>query len=397
MTRISLDQAQARALELAKPVGGERVPVEACVGRVLAEPLFHSADLPAFDHAAMDGYAIAGGADQGRTYRVRGESRAGAPSREAEHEHALAISTGAALPAGLDTVVPWEDVTRDGEQIVLGRAAHRGQHVRRAGEDARRGTLAIDRDVRLFPRHLALVAALDRSKLEVYATPRVELLATGDELRTVGSPARPGSVVDANGPMLAAMVTRAGGRAQLTHVPDSEEALTRALDSRRANADLLVTIGGAADGPHDHVARALEAVGAETCFRGVAIKPGKPVTLARLGAVPLLCLPGNPGSAFLTFVLLGLPLLRALGGDRDALPLCRPARLTAPLRAPADRTALVYGALTIEAAELSFVPAAPTSSGSIVGLAGARAVALLPAGESRARGEKVDVVEVDAP
>ncbi len=395
MTRISLTRAVECAIELGVPLGVEHVPLDACAGRVLAEEIEHAADLPPFDHAAMDGYAIAGAAARGRSFVVESESRAGAPAASALPGAAVAISTGAAIPAGVDTVVPWEDVERTADRITLTRDARAGQHVRRAGEDARRGERALGGGVRLAGRHVALLATLERREVAVHLRPRVEVLTTGDELRDPGSEVRPGSIVDSNGPMLAALVAQAGGRARVTRVPDREGALVAALDARREDADLIVTVGGAADGQHDHVLRALEVLGAERTFRGVAIKPGKPVALSRLGGLPLLALPGNPGSAFVTFVLLGIPLLRRLGGERDVAAPRRLARAGAPLRAPADRAALVYGVLAVHDDELVFTPAPPSSSGSVVGLARASAIAIVAPGEERSAGARVEIVEVD--
>lgn len=396
MTRISLDRAVEHATAIAAPALAERVALDACVGRVLAEALAHPGDLPPFDYAAMDGYAIATGAEPGASFVVESESRAGAPAEAAVPGAAVAISTGAALPPGVDTVVPWEDVTRVGDRITLGRAARPGQHVRRAGEDARRGEPALEPGVRLGPRHVALLATIERAEIEAYRRPRVEVLTTGDELRDPGSAARAGSIVDSNGPMLAALVAQAGGAARLARVADRERAVVDALEARRATADLVVTVGGAADGQHDHVLAALDALGAARVFRGVAIKPGKPVALSHLGGMPVLSLPGNPGSAFVTFVLIGLPLLRALGGERDAVRGRRKAPTTASLRAPSDRAALVYGTLAAQGDASVFVPGPAASSGSVVGLARAGAIAIVPAGHERAAGQLVDVVEVDA-
>jgi molybdopterin molybdotransferase len=394
LTRVALEEAIARAVACARPLGIERVPLAACIGRVLARSVNHPHDLPGFDHAAMDGYAIAGGAKAGAAFVVQGESRAGAPSEPTiEADHAAAISTGAMLPAGLDTVVPWEDVERTDARITLRRDARGGQHVRRAGEDAQRGERAIDAGVRLAPGHLALLATLDRIEVEVHARPRVTIVTTGDELRDPGSPPRPGAVVDSNAPMLAALVGRAGGRTEVRRVADTEGALAEALGAVADTCDLIVTVGGAADGAHDHVQRALDARAAERVFRGVAIKPGKPVALARIGALPVLALPGNPGSAFVTFACIGLPLVRALGGEAEPVRGRRRVRLAAPLRAPGDRTALVLGTVE-ELPSARFVPGRAASSGSVPSVARATALALVEAGTTRAEGDEVAVIDL---
>ena len=293
LARIPYEEALALALAVPPLDGAERVGLADLPGRVLAEELAYASDLPAFDHAAMDGYAVVGAAAAGACFVVDGESRAGAPLQAALTDHAapraVAISTGAMLPAGMDTVIPWEDVSREDARILVTRDARGGQHVRRAGEDARSGSLALGRGTRLSGRHVALLATLERTHALVAPRPRVLVLATGDELRDAGSPDRPGAIVDSNGPMLAALVRQAGGIPVADRVLDRPGALDLALTAR-AGFDAVVTIGGAADGDHDHVTSALRSLGAETIFRGVSIKPGKPVALARLGACPVLAL-----------------------------------------------------------------------------------------------------------
>ncbi|GAB4201270.1 MAG: molybdopterin molybdotransferase MoeA [Sandaracinaceae bacterium] len=398
MPRLALDEAIDRTVAIAPRLAPVPLALDDAAGHVLAEALVFGAPLPPFDHAAMDGYAIRGPADAGRRFVVRGESRAGAPASSVELGAAIAISTGAAVPDGLDTVVPWEDVSREGDEIVLQRAARAGQNVRRAGEDARAGASAIASGTRLSGRHMALLATLERREVLVAPAPRVAILCTGDELRDPGTPPRPGTIVDSNGPMLRALVRQAGGTAESVRVPDRPGALEEALASLRERVDAIVTVGGAADGKHDHVMPALETLGACVAFRGVSIKPGKPVALAQLGALPVLALPGNPGSAFVTFVLLGLPLLRAMQGDARARAERSWAVLERPLRAPVDRDAIVYGALRSApeaVTERRFAPGPPASSGSIPGLAMASALGLVPAGASLREGDRLAVIRVD--
>ncbi|MFN7697532.1 MAG: molybdopterin-binding protein, partial [Deltaproteobacteria bacterium] len=225
------------------------------------------------------------------------------------------------------------------------------------------------------------------------------ILCTGDELRDPGSEVREGSIVDSNGPMLSALVGQGGGSSSCERVPDAREAVHAAIERACHEADVVITVGGAADGKHDHVLPALEALGARSIFRGVAIKPGKPVALATRAlagrVVPVLALPGNPGSAFVTFTLLGLPLLRALHGERaPARP--RPlVRAASPLRSAGDRDVLAYGALEVHDGAPLFVPAPAATSGSVPGLASAAALALVRAGAPVAAGGLVEVVDVE--
>ena len=393
--RSSLDEAQSLALRSAGPLGAESEPAGEALGRVLAEHVYYPAPSPPFDHAAMDGYAIAGAAAEGATFTVRGESRAGVPARAvAERGSAVTISTGATLPEGTDTVVPWEQVAREGDTVRLIAAAHAGQHVRRAGEDAAAGSLAVAMGTRIGPRHLGALAVAERATVRVTRRPRVLLAITGDELRAPGATDAPGLIVDSNGPMLGALATRAGASVERVRVRDSADALRRFLVDAIGRADLIATVGGAADGEHDHVARVLRELEAETLFRGVAIKPGKPVGLSLLRGVPVLTLPGNPGSAYVTFALLGLPVLRALAGETSPVRGVR-ARLSAPLSAPRDRLAIHYGTLEVREGTLTFTPVRSAASGSVPGVASASALALVPAGAALGVGDLVDAVDLD--
>lgn len=393
--RRSLEEAQSLALRSVEPLGAESAPAGEALGRVLAENVYYPAPSPPFDHAAMDGYAIAGAALEGATFTVRGESRAGVPARAtAQAGDAVTISTGATLPEGTDTVVPWEQITREGDAVRLLAAARAGQHVRRAGEDAAAGSLAVAMGTRLGPRHLGALAVAERATVHVARRPRVLLAITGDELRAPGESDAPGLIVDSNGPMLGALAARAGASVERVRVRDSADALRSFLVDAVGRADLIATVGGAADGEHDHVARVLRDLEAETLFRGVAIKPGKPVGLALLRGVPVLTLPGNPGSAYVTFALLGLPLLRVLAGETSPVRGVR-ARLSAPLSAPRDRLAIHYGTLEVREGTLTFTPVRSAASGSVPGVASASALALVPAGAALGVGDLVDAVDLD--
>lgn len=400
MPRIPLDDAIRRTLDAAPRLGVERCALADLPGRVLAEDLTFPGDLPPFDYAAMDGYAIAGGASVGASFVVRGESRAGVPAAEVDRAAALTISTGAAIPSGVTTVIPWEDVTREGDTITLTRDARRGQHVRLRGEDARSGALAIALGTRLGPRHLALIATIERASASVHRRPRVAVLCTGDELRDPGSPPRPGAIVDSNGPMLAALITQAAGTSTVVRVADTTDALREAITRALDDHDVIVTVGGAADGKHDHVFPVLDALGADTVFRGVAIKPGKPIALARLTrgerSIPVVALPGNPGSAFVTFTLVGLPLLRAMQGDSRPTPQRARHRTTRAIKSASDRDVLAYGSLTLEAdGGQRFAPSPPATSGSVPGLASASAIAIVPMGAPMNADDLVEVLEVE--
>lgn len=394
--RISLDEALSRTLACgaARRVPTATVPVEAALGRVLREDVAFLTSLPPFSYAQMDGYALSRGASADERFDIVGESRAGAPSATALPAGAVAISTGAMMPHGMTAVVPWEDVERAGDVITLRRAVREGQFIRRLGEDARAGDVVATSGMRLGAVHVAALAVAERAQLMVSRAPTVALFLTGDELRAPGSDAASGTIVDTNGPMLIAMLRRAGAEIVAVHrVPDVDGALEKALAD--CVADVAITIGGAADGEHDHVARAFARMHAEWIFRGVAIKPGKPIGLAQQGARLLVALPGNPGSAYVTAALFVLPLLRALEGDLNAAPSFIRASTASALSAAQDRAVLHYGALSFTEGKAVFEPARGAASGSVAGLLGARCLALVLTQTPVQVGALVDVLIVD--
>lgn len=393
--RLSLTDAIDRTLGVAPALPKETVALDAAVGRVLFTDARLTEDLPPFANAAMDGFALVGPAIAGADFEVRGESRAGVPTASGPTDViVVAISTGAAMPPGATTVVPWEDVQRSGERIVLWKAAKPGQNVRAPGEDGRAGDLVVPRGTRLAPRHVAILATTDRAHVEVARRPKVTVLSTGDELVAPGTSRRLGQIVDSNGPLVRALAIEAGAAVEVGRVADVAGALEQAIGAAGAS-DLVVTIGGAADGDHDHLARAIVSLGGAWLFRGVAIKPGKPVALAKVGPLLVLALPGNPGSAYVTFALLGVPLLRAMQGDVAARPPSVRARTSAALKGSADRLSLVYGKAERRDTELVFVPSPPASSGSVPALARADVLAMVPPGTTIAEGDLVHVVLLD--
>ena len=328
---LPLEEAQARLLALAPLLPIEHREVADCAGFYIAEPLLALRSQPAAAMSAMDGYAVR--ACERGPWRVVGESAAGRPfERAIGHGEAARVSTGAVLPEGADCVLLQEDCARDGDRLTHREAPPRaGRHVRRAGLDFRAGDELLPKGTRIGPAQLALALAAGHHHLPVRPRVRVALVDCGDELAPPGVPADAHRLPASNSAMLAAMV---GGLPstieRMGPVPDSLEALTAALE-RAGEAGIIVTTGGASVGDHDLVRPALERLGATLDFWRVAIKPGKPLLVARRGAQVILGLPGNPASAFVTGYLFLLPLLRAALGAADTLPRAIPARLTAPL------------------------------------------------------------------
>ncbi|AUX41329.1 molybdenum cofactor biosynthesis protein MoaA [Sorangium cellulosum] len=385
---IPFEEALARLLAAAVPVGAERVPLEDAAGRVLAEDIAAAEPMPAFDYSAMDGYAVASAELAGSgpfKLPVRGESAAGGPLPALQPGTACRIFTGARLPPGADAIVPQEDAARSGDEIALAEAPRAGAWVRRRGADLAAGAVALRRGARLTPGKIALAAALDRPSLLVARRPVVAVLCSGDELRAPGAPGPAGTVPESNSYFVAAAARAAGAAVRVApFVPDDEARATEAVSTALRGSDLVVTVGGVSVGDRDVMRPALEAAGVTLDFWRVAIKPGKPLAvgraeLPRAGAVHVLGLPGNPASASLTFVLFGVPLLRALQGDAAPLPPRIVVRAAGALRRQTGRAEFLRARLEASNGELVARIAANQASGAVTSFAEAEALVVVPA------------------
>lgn len=401
---IRFEEALARLLSAATPVGPERVALDDAAGRVLAEDLVAATPMPAFDYSAMDGYAVASADLTGGgpfLLPVRGESAAGGALPALERGTACRIFTGARLPPGADTVVPQEDVSRSGDAITLREAPRAGAFVRRRGADLEQGAVALRRGARLTPGKVALAAALDRPSLFVARRPVLTVLCSGDELRAPGTPGPAGTIPESNGYFIAAAARAAGAAVRVApFVPDDAERAASAVSTALRGSDLVVTVGGVSVGDHDVIRPALEAAGVTLDFWRVAIKPGKPLAVGRAeplrgNPVHVLGLPGNPASASLTFLLFGVPLVRALQGDAAPLPPRVIARAASALRRQTGRTEFLRARLEIDRGELVAHVAANQASGAVTSFAEADALVIVPAEQERIdEGDRLEVIRI---
>ncbi|HYN30977.1 MAG TPA: gephyrin-like molybdotransferase Glp, partial [Dermatophilaceae bacterium] len=324
----SVEEHRTRVLGLVAPLPPVRVPLAEALGCVLAEDVVARVDLPGADNSAMDGYAVraddVAGATPSAPVRlpVDGDLLAGDTRRHTlASERALRIMTGAPLPDGADAVVPVEDTDGGTATVELRAAPGPGRHVRRRGEDVLVGDVVLRAGCRLAPGHLALAAASNHPHLSVVPRPRVGVLSTGDELVPPGAELRHGQVVDSNAVMIAALVAAAGGEVVHTgHLRDDAGAVRALLEHVPEEPDLLLTTGGVSMGAADTVKEVLTAAGVD--FARVAVRPGMPQGCGQLGPsrTPVLTLPGNPVSSFVSFHVFVLPVLRRLAGldpDRD--------------------------------------------------------------------------------
>jgi len=385
---LTFDEAQNRVLALAEVLPETRVSLAAAHGRVLAANVHARGDWPAFDASTMDGYAVCA-ADVKEGMPVAGESRAGAEAPDLEPKSACRIFTGAPMPRGADAVIMQEEAERDGDRVTFRSKPAAGAFVRKRGDDLRAGEIALAKGTRVSASSLAMLASLDQADVAVIRAPRVAIVPTGDELRAPGTAGGPASIAESNSPALAAMAERAGAKVTTSApVPDELDRVTRAFDEALRTCDVLVTIGGVSVGEHDVVKEALEACGVRLDFWRVAIKPGKPLAVGKRGAAIVLGLPGNPVSAMVTFALFGIPLLRAMQGDRAALPRATRMKLAAPAAHKTGRLELARARVSREGVTL--LP--NQASGAIVGLCRADVLASIPADVERLdAGVDVDV------
>jgi molybdopterin molybdotransferase len=358
----------------------ETVPLQDALGRVLAHDLRAGGDVPPFDNSAMDGFAVTAGPPD-RVLEIVGESRAGAPAAIAvTTATAIRISTGAPLPAGAEAVVPVEQAREVAGSMTPLQAVAPGQNVRRAGEDMRAGDHVLPAGTSIAAAGLAAAAAAGSAELSCTRRPRLALVATGDELVDPGQPLGPGQIHDSNALALAALATGAGAVVTGTwRVGDDAGATHDAIEQALAGADVLVASGGVSVGPHDHVKGAFEELGVRERFWRVALRPGRPTWFGDRAATLVFGLPGNPVSAFVTFLLFVRPALLALQGA-DPTPTRTTAVLTAPLPRNPDRSEAVRVALSYAEGVLRASPTGPQGSHIVTSLLSADALAIVPEG-----------------
>lgn len=332
---LSVEEALEQMLATVRVLESERVPLLEALGRVLAEEVAADRNIPPLPNSAMDGYAVRA-ADVARVparLRVIAEAPAGRLCPvEVGPGTAIRIMTGAPVPSGADTVVPFEHTRLDGEWVEILRETRPGANVREAGEDVRAGQVVLTPGCVLRPQEIGMLAALGRTEVAVIQRPRVAILATGDEVVLPWETPGPGQIRDANSYTVAAQVRKYGGIPLILGVVRDEETLVRE-GVRRAlaeRADLIVTSGGVSIGDFDLVKQVLAAEG-EMRFWSLNMKPGRPLAFGVVGGVPLVGLPGNPVSAMIAAELFVRPAIRKMQGFTDwPWPELR-ARITDPI------------------------------------------------------------------
>lgn len=391
---ISVEQAQAAVLALARPTGTETLPLVKAAGRWLAEPATARRDQPPFPASAMDGYAVAGDALPGDAFTVIGTSQAGRsfPGRVGPGQ-AVRIFTGAPVPPGATRVVIQEDVTRDGDRITVGDRPDSGIHIRAMGQDFAAGFTLTPR--RLRPADIALLAAMNVATVTVTRAPTVAFIATGDELVQPGETPTPDQIIASNALALVPMAQAEGARTRILPIARDTAADLSAVLRMAEGADLIVTIGGASVGEHDLVAKVAADRGMSPAFHKVALRPGKPLMAGRLGDSTLLGLPGNPVSSIVCAQLFMLPLIRAMQCDPAPLPVPQKAILAEPVGPTGPRTHYMRARLVAGDGLPMILPFSRQDSALLAVLAEADALLIRPLGDGpRAAGEVVDYLPI---
>lgn len=339
MSLLAVEEAQARLLASIRPVSeSEDLTLHDCNGRVLAVDLQACLTQPPFDASAMDGYALkaADAAEPGAVLRVIGESAAGHGfAGSVQQGEAVRIFTGAPVPDGADSVLLQEDAERlDEGKVRTTFPVTLGRHIRPRGQDFHEGEVALTAGTLLDFTRITLAAAMNHAVLPVYRRPRVAIIATGDELVSPGQTPGAHQIIGSNTFGIAALARSTGAEIiDLGIVGDSKEVIADAIaKAQAAKADVIVTLGGASVGDHDLVQSTLLAAGMVLDFWKIAMRPGKPLMVGKLGDMHVLGLPGNPVSSMVCGLLFLEPLLAALA-HRPAPDRMTSARLLKPLAA----------------------------------------------------------------
>ena len=306
-----------------KPLGEEELSLMEAYNRILKEDIFSALDIPPFNRSTVDGYAVKAedtfGAEENQpvTLNVKGVVNVGEqPKISVGKGEAAEIVTGAPIPDGADAVVMVEDTEKENDELRVYRAVTKNENVMKKGTDIKKGETVLKARQVLGAPEIGVLAALGITKVKVFKVPVVAVLSTGAEVTEPGKQLPPGKIYDINAYSLSAAVRESGGTpVYLGVVPDDSLELRKALEHALASADMVITSGGVSVGPRDLTPQIVDSLGKPGLIvSGIAVKPGKPTTIALIGRKPVFSLPGHPTSALLMFHLLVRPVIRLMAG-----------------------------------------------------------------------------------
>ena len=392
-------EARRLVLERATPLGAEPVPLRAALGRVLAADVESPHPVPGFDNSSMDGFAVRAVDTLGASaaapvaLRLADESRAGRPAQSSlDRGQAIAISTGAMVPDGADSVVRVEDTSTRNGRVEVSVEVEPGNNVRRSGDDIKPGAPVLRRGTTIGAAEVGVLASVGTAEVSCARRPRTRVLTTGDELLEPGDAMRPGGVRNSNAYSIPALALGAGAEVVAVETVRDDPAATRTAIEAALQGDVAVISGGVSVGEHDLVKAALDALGVEQVFWRVALKPGKPTWFGMApGGALVFGLPGNPVSAMVTFLLFVRPAIRALlgAGQRTERVF---AILDENLPKPPGRAHAVRCSLELRDDGWHARPTGDQDSHVLTSMLGADALAIVPTeGDAPLAGERVEI------
>ena len=400
---ISVEEALAKVLSYIKVLDTVETPLLQCLGQVLAENVYASIDVPPKDNSAMDGYAInskdasAATASSPVYLDIIGEARAGGISNlEVKAQKTVRIMTGAPLPRGADSVVPFEDTDETQrkdqplKQIGIMKAVEKGKNIRSAGEDIGKGQLALSKGTILLPAQIGVLASLGLKTVKVIRRPVVAILATGDELVELGQPLSEGQIYGSNSYSAAAQVIRYGGISRMLGIArDTEEDLGKKINEA-LSSDMLLTTGGVSMGDYDPVKNVLAKQG-EISFWQVRMNPGKPLAFGTIQGVPHLGLPGNSVSSMITFELFARPAMLKMMGKTNLTRPTVEVTMESRIKNSDSRRIFARAIVRKEGDRLYAKTTGPQGSGILTSMSMANALVIVP--EDVAAVKEGDVVK----
>ncbi|NJK58371.1 MAG: molybdopterin molybdotransferase MoeA [Pleurocapsa sp. SU_5_0] len=407
---LSVQAAEAIILNLVKSLDSNQVEIvalEEANGRILAQPVTGKLDIPHWDNSAMDGYALRYqdvqncSAEKPVTLEIVSEIAAGdRPQTEIQPGQAARIFTGAMLPPGTDTIVMQENTQRQGDHVLILQPPKLQDFVRHQGAFYQAGTPLLAAGIKIGAAEIAVLATAQCTQLSVYRRPQVAILSTGDELVTPEQALQPGQIVDSNQYALASFVANNGGiPIKLGIIADRPTELKQAIAQAIASADLVLSTGGVSVGDYDYVERILTELGGTLHIRSVAVKPGKPLTVATFKDNNCLYfgIPGNPVSALVSCWRFVQPALKKLSGQFNYQPRFVSAKTRHDLQAGGTRETYLWGQLHLADGKYEFALAGGShSSGNLINLAQTTGLAIVPVGQKLiTAGEAVKVMLLD--
>ncbi len=410
---LPVKQAESIILDLVQPLDGQQdteiVNLDAALGRILAAPVTSKLDFPHWDNSAMDGYAVRFAdvqgcdANQPATLEIVEEIPAGdKPQTAIQSGQAARIFTGAMMPEGADTIVIQENTQREGNKVKILSSPQPQEFVRHRASFYQAGNPLLMPGIALDAPDIAVLAAAQCTQLTVYRRPRVAIFSTGDELVTPDQSLQPGQIVDSNQYALGAFVANHGGMPiKLGIVPDRPDALKAAIAQAIDSADVVLSTGGVSVGDYDYVEQILAQLGGKIQIRSVAVKPGKPLTVATFSNGCLYFgIPGNPVSALVSCWRFVQPALKKLSGlSGNWQPVFIKARSQGELRSGGKRETYLWGQLYLVDGVWKFQLAGGShSSGNLINLTQTNGLAVVPVGQTVIpSGETVKVMQVGLP